>query len=154
MYIESLTTQSITKQDVAKYQAQQNPSHQVDQFWKQKTRGFLRKGDSLKNKVWPCPRIKNSTSQSIILVEIESRVSQSDFDQQLHRKNAFVPHPFLSEVAGKNSTLILYQNALSEEEGRWVPSNHECQKVQKFYRQGPAAYGSVRNLAKVSNLLL
>ena len=32
------------------------------------------------------------------------------------------------------------------------PSKSECQKLQKLYTQGGAAYGSVRNLVKASNL--
>ena len=33
-------------------------------------------------------------------------------------------------------------------------SRHECQKLQNLYTQGGAAQGSVRNLAKTSNLLV
>ena len=32
------------------------------------------------------------------------------------------------------------------------PSKHERQKLQRLYTQGDAAYGSVRNLVKASNL--
>ena len=40
---------------------------------------------------------------------------------------------------------------LKIEEARSV-SNYECQKLQRLYTQGAAAYGSVRNLAKARSL--
>ena len=49
------------------------------------------KADSLVDKILSCPRIKLSNSQTLVLNGVGTGISQLDFDQQLHRKNAEVP---------------------------------------------------------------
>ena len=74
-----------------------------------------------------------------------------DLAQQLRRKNAYIPDIYftLHDAAGISRTLILNLNR--QEAGSL--SKSERQKLQKLYTQSSAAYGSVRNLVKASNLL-
>ena len=64
-----------------------------------------------------------SNSQILILDGVEIRISWLDFAQQLRRKNADIPDIYftLLDAAGISPTLILNQNAIAKERGRWVP---------------------------------
>ena len=79
----------------------------------------MSKADSLVDKIFSCPRIKLSNSQTLILDGVETGNSKLDFATQLRRKNAEVPDVYftLLDTAGISPT-----------------------------------FGSVRNLAKASNL--
>ena len=105
------------------------------------------------DKILSCPRIKLSFSQILISDGVETGTFLSDFAPQLRRKNADVPDLYftLIDAAGISPTLILNQNAKAKDRGRCVPFKI-CQKLQSLYKQGGAAYGSVRNLVKASNL--
>ena len=65
VYNKSLITQSVTKQDLPKYQASQNPTYQVDSLKKEINKKLFSKADSLADKILSCPRIKLSNSQAI-----------------------------------------------------------------------------------------
>ena len=101
-----------------------------------------------------CPCIKLSNSQTLVFDGVETEIFLSHFVQQLRRKNANVPDIYfiLLDAAGISPSLILNQNAKAKERGSWVLSKSERQKLQRLYTQGGAAYGSVRNLVKASNL--
>ena len=83
-----------------------------------------------------------------------------DFAQQLRRKNAEVPDIYftllyftLLDAAGIAPTQVLNQNAKAKErEEAGSLSESDCQQLQRLYTQGDAAYGSVSNLVKASNL--
>ena len=72
----------------------------------------------------------------------------------MRRKNADTPDIYFTslDAAGISPSLVFNQNAKAKERGSWVPFKYELQKLQRLYRQGSAAYGSVRNLAKASRL--
>ena len=74
------------------------------------------------DKLLSCPRIKLSSSQTLILVGVETGIFLSDFAQQLRRKNTDVPDIYfiLLDAAGLSPTLILNQNAKAKERGSWV----------------------------------
>ena len=123
VYSKSLITQSVTKQDLPKYQPSQNPTYQVDSLMKEINKKLFSNADSLVDKILYCPRIKLSNSQISILDGVETGISLLDFAQQLHHKNAEVPYIYftLLDAAGISPTLILNQNAKAKERGSWVP---------------------------------
>ena len=122
VYNKSLITQSVTKQELPKYQPSQNPTYQIDSFKKEINKRLFSKAESLVDKILSCPRIKLSNSQTLILDGVETGIFLSDFAQQLRRKNADVPDICftLLDAAGIPPTLILNQNAKAEERGSWV----------------------------------
>ena len=123
VYKKSSITQSVTKQELPKYQDSQNPTYQIDSLKKEINKKLFSKADSLVDKILSCPRIKLSNSPTLILDGVETGIFLSDFAQQLHRKNAEVPDIYftLLDAAGISPTLILNQNAKAKERGSWVP---------------------------------
>ena len=123
VYNKSLITQSVTKQELPKYQPLQNPTYQVDSLKKEINKKLFSKADSLVDKILSCPRIKLSISQTLIFDGVETGILLSDFAQQLRRKNADVPDIYftLLDAAGISPALILNQNAKAKERGSWVP---------------------------------
>ena len=123
VYNKSLITQSVTKQELPKYQPSQNPTYQIDSLKKEINQKLFSKADSLVDKTLSSPRIKLSNSQTLILDGVETGIFLSDFAQQLRRKNADVPDIYftLLDAADVYPTLILNQNAKAKERGSWVP---------------------------------
>ena len=123
VYNKILVTQSVTKQDLPKYQPSQNPTYQFDSLKKEINKKFFSKADSLVEKILSCPRIKLSNSQTLILAGVETGLFLSVFVQQLRCKNADVPDIYftLLDAAGITPTLILNQNVKAKERGSWVP---------------------------------
>ena len=91
VYNKSLINQSVTKQELPKYQPSQNPTYKIDSLKKEINKKLFSKADSLVDKILSCPCIKLSNSQTLIMDGIENVVFLSDFAQQLRRKNADVP---------------------------------------------------------------
>ena len=91
VYNKSLISQSITKQELPKYQPSQNPTYHIDSLKKEIKRKIFSKADSLVDEILSCPRIKLSNSQTLILNGVETGIILSDFAQQLCPKNADVP---------------------------------------------------------------
>ena len=149
-----MITQSVTKQELPKYQPSQNPTYQIDLLKKEINKKLFSKADSLVDKTLSCSRIKLSNSQTLVLDGVETGIFLSDFAQQLRRKNADVPDIYftLLDPAGISPTLILNQNAKAKERESWAHPKSKRQKLQRLYTQGGAAYGSVRNSVKASNL--
>ena len=123
VYNKSLITQSVTKQELPKYQPSQKPTYQIVSIKKEINKKFFSKADTLVDKFLSCPRIKLSKSETLILDGVETGNFLSDFAQQLRRKNADVPDIYftLLDAAGISPTLILNQNAKAKERGSWVP---------------------------------
>ena len=123
VYNKSLITQSVTKQELPKYQPSQNPTYQTDSLKKEINKKNFSKADSLVDKNLSSPRIKLSNSETLVLDGVETEIFLSDFAQQLRRKNADVPDIYftLLDSAGISPTLILNQNAKTKERGSWVP---------------------------------
>ena len=119
-----MITQSVTKQELPKYQPPQNPKYQIDSLKKEINKKLFSKADSLVDKILSCPRIKLSNSQTLNLDGVETGNFLSDFAQELRRKNADIPDIYftLLDAAGVSPTLILNQNAKAKERGSWVPS--------------------------------
>ena len=122
-YNKSLISQSVTKQELPKYQLLQNPTYQIDSLKKEISKKNFSIADTLVDKFLSCPRIKLSNSQTLVLDGVETGIFLSDFAQQLRRKNEDVPDIYftLLDAAGIPPTLILSQNAEAKERGSWVP---------------------------------
>ena len=123
VYNKSLINQSVTKLELPKYQPSQNPTYQIDSHKKEINKKLFSKADSLVDEIVSCPRIKLSTSQTLIWDGVETGFFLSDFVQQLLRKNADVPDIYftLLDAAGLSPTLIPNQNATAKERGSWAP---------------------------------
>ena len=120
---KNLITQSVTKQEIPKYQPSQTPTYQIDSLKEEINKNLLSKADTLVDKILSCPRIKLSSSQTLFLDSVETGIFLSDFAQQLRWKNADVPDIYftLLDAAGISPTLILNQNSKAKEKGSWVP---------------------------------
>ena len=91
VYNKSLITQSVTNQELPKYQPVQNPTYQVDSLKTEINKKLFSKADTLVDKILSCPRIKLSDSQTLILDGVETGIFLLDFAQQLRRKKADIP---------------------------------------------------------------
>ena len=122
MYNKSLITQSVTKQELPKYQPLQNPTYQNDSLKKEINKKLFSKADYLVDKILSCPRIKLSNSATLNLDGNETGIFLLDFAQQLRRKNADVPGLYftLLDAAGISPSLILNQNAKAKKREGWV----------------------------------
>ena len=91
LFNKSLITQSVTRQELPKYQLCQNSTYQTDSLKKEINKKLFSKADSLVDKILSSPRIKLSNSETLILDGTETGIFLLDFAQQLRRKNADVP---------------------------------------------------------------
>ena len=153
-YNKSSNTQSVTKQELSKYQTSQNSTYRIDSVKEDINKKIFSKADTLLDKILSCACMKLPNSQTLTLDGVEIGIFLLDFAQQLRRKNADIPdiNFILLVAAGISRTLILNQNAKAKTEEAGSLSKSGRQKLQKLYTQGAAAYGSVRNLVKASNL--
>ena len=111
VYNKSVTTQSVTKQELPEYKAEQSPTYQIDSLNLNKK--LFGKADKLIDKILSCSRIKLSNSQTIVLDGVDTGVLISDFTLHLRRKNADVPDIYftLLDAAGISPSLVFNQNA-------------------------------------------
>ena len=94
--------QSVTKQELPKYKAEQTPTYQIDSLKRDINKKLFSKADTLIDKILTYFRIKLSNSQTIILDGVDTGVLISDFTLHLRRKNADVPDIYftLLDAAG------------------------------------------------------
>ena len=59
VYNKSLITQSVTKQELPKYQPSQNPTYQDDSLKKEINKKLFSKADSFVDKILSCPRLSS-----------------------------------------------------------------------------------------------
>ena len=126
VYNKNVTAQSVTKQELPKYEAEQPPKYQNDSLKRDINKKHFKhfgKADSLKDKILSCSRIKLSNSQTIILDGVDTGVLISDFTPHLRRKNADVPDIYFSllNAAGISAPLVFNQNAKANDRGSWIP---------------------------------
>ena len=79
VYNKSVTTQSVKKQELTKYKAEQPSTYQIDSLKRYINKKLIGKADPLKDKILSCSRIKLSNSLTIILVGVDTGVIISDF---------------------------------------------------------------------------
>ena len=123
VYNKNVTTQSVTKQELSKYKAEQTPTYQNDFQKRDINKKLFGKADTLIDKILYCSRIKLSNSQTIILDGVDTGVLFSDFTQHLHRKDADVPDIYftLLDAAGISPSVVFNQNAKANDRGSWFP---------------------------------
>ena len=116
------SVQSVTKQELPKYKAEQPPTYQVDSLKRDINKKLFGKADTLIDKTLSCSRIKLSNSQTIILDGVDTGVLISNFTLRLRRKNANVPDIYftLLDAAGVSPSLVFNQNAKAKDRGSWV----------------------------------
>ena len=121
VYNKSVTTQSVKKQELPKYKAEQPPTYQIHSLKRDINRKLCT--DTLIDKILSCSRIKLSNSQTIILDGVDNGVLISDFTLHLCRKNADVPDIYftLLDAAGISPSLVFNKNAKAKDRGSWVP---------------------------------
>ena len=66
VYNKSLITQSVTKQELPKYQPSQNATYKIDSLKKEINKKLFSEANSLVDKYLSFPRIKLSNSQTLI----------------------------------------------------------------------------------------
>ena len=120
VYKKSVTTQSVTKQELPKYKAEQPPTYQMDSLNINKK--LFGKADTLIDKILSCSRIKLSNLQTIILNGVDTGVLISDFILHLRRKNADVPDIYftLLDAAGISPSVVFNHNDKAKDRGSWV----------------------------------
>ena len=122
VYNKSVTTQSVTNQELPKYKAEQPPTYQIDSLNLKKK--LFGKADPLIDKILSCSPIKLSNSQTIMSDGVDTGVLISDFTLHLRGKNADVPDIYftLLDAARISPSLVFTQNAKAKERRSWVPS--------------------------------
>ena len=123
VYSKTVTAQSVTKQELPKYKAEEPPTYQIDSLKRDINKKLFGKADTLIDKSLTCSRMKLSNSQTIILDGIDTGVLISDFALHLRRKNADVPDIYftLLDAAGISPSSVFNQNAKAKDRGSWVP---------------------------------
>ena len=77
------SAQSVTKQELPKYKAEQPPTYQIDSLKKEINKKLFSKADPVIEKTLSCSRIKFSNSQTKILDGVDTGVLISDFTLHL-----------------------------------------------------------------------
>ena len=123
VYNKSVTTQSVTKQELPMYNTEQPPTHQIDSLKSDNNKKLFGKADTLIDKILPFSRIKLSYLQTKNLDGVATGVLKSDFTLHLRRKNVDVPDIYLTliDAAGISPSLVFNQNANPRDRGSWVP---------------------------------
>ena len=121
VYNKSVTTQSVTKQELPKYKTEQPPKYQSNSLKRDINKKVCT--DSLIDKLLSCSRIKLSNSQTLILDGVDTGVLVSDFTLHMRRKNVDVADIYfaLLDAAGISPSLVFNQNAKAKERGSWIP---------------------------------
>ena len=132
------SAQSVTKQELPKYKAEQPPTYQTDSLKRDINKKLFGKADTLIDKILSCSRIKLSNSQTIILDGVDTGVLISDFTLHLRRKNADVPDIYftLLDAAGISPSLVFNQNAKAKDRGSWVPFKVRTSEAAKTVYAG------------------
>ena len=122
VYNKSVTTQSVAKQELPKFKAEQPPTYQIDSIKRDINKKLFGKADTLMDKILSCSCIKLSNSQTTILDGVDTGVLFSDFALHLRRKNADVPDIYftLLDAAGISPSLVFNQNAKANDRESWV----------------------------------
>ena len=122
VYNKSVTTQSVTKQELPKYKTEQPSTYHIDFLKRDNNKKLFGKADTLTGKILSCSRIKLSNSQTIILDDVDTGVLISDFTLHLRRKNADVSDIYftLLDAAGISPSLVFNHNAKAKDRGSWV----------------------------------
>ena len=116
-YNKNLTTQSVTKQELPNFKAEQSPTYQLDSLKKDPNKQMFGRADTLIDKILPCSRIKLSKSQTIIVDGVDTGVLISETTVHLRRKSVDVPDIYftLLDAAGILPSSVINQNAKAKD---------------------------------------
>ena len=122
VYNKSVTTQSFTKQEFPKFNAEQPPTYQIKSLKRDINKKLFGKADTLVDKVLSCSRIKLSNSQTIFSAGVDTGALIADFTLHLRRKNVDVSDIYstLLDAAGISPSLDFNQNAKAKDRGSRV----------------------------------
>ena len=120
-----------------------------------KTRSL--KNESIVNQILNSPQVKLFLNDTIFLDGRDTKVAFADFIFALKRKNVDFPDIYYTilDATGINPQKVINKDAKSKDaktEGAGFLSKSEKAKLQRLYRDGKAAYGSIKNLQKASGL--
>ena len=117
VYNKSVTTQSVTKQELPKCKAEQPPTYQIDSLKRDIDKKLFGNADTVIDKILSCSRIKLSNLQTKILDGVDTGVLISDFPPHLRRNNADLPDIYftLLDAAGISPSLVFNQNAKAKD---------------------------------------
>ena len=120
VYNKSVTTQTVTKQELPNYKTEQPPTYQIDSLNLNKT--LFGEADPLIDKILSCSRIKLSNSQTKHLDGVVTGALISDFTLNMRRENADVPDIYftLLDAVGISPSLVFDQNSKAKERRSWV----------------------------------
>ena len=93
---KSVTTQSVTKQELPKYEAEQPPTYQIDSLKRDINKKLFGKVDTLIDKILSGSHIKLSNSQTINLDGVDTGELTSDILLHFRRKNVDVPNIYFT----------------------------------------------------------
>ena len=91
VYNSSNSPTIVTKRELPKYKPEQIPTYHKDTLKKEINQQISTSASPLVNKLLESPRIKQSTSNTLVLDGIETGVLLKDFAQRLKRKNVPIP---------------------------------------------------------------
>ena len=108
VYNKNVTPQSVTKQELPKFKAEQPPTYQIDSLKRDINKKLFGEADTPKDKIFSSSRIKLSKSQTIILGSVDTALLISDFTQHLRRKKVDVPDNYFTflDAAGIPPSLV------------------------------------------------
>ena len=86
MYNKIKTAQSVTKQEIPKYKAEQPPTYQIDSLKRDINKKLFGKVDNLIDKILSSSPIKLPNPQTKTLDGVNTGVLNSDFTLHLRRK--------------------------------------------------------------------
>ena len=129
-----MNSQSVTKHEISKCLANQNPTYQIDLSKKESNEMLLTKADFFVDKTLSCPNIKLLNSQISLLDCVKIGVLLSTSAEHLRRKNAHFPDlQFnLLDAVGISPTLVLNRTAKTKDKGSWILLKVQTAEVAKI----------------------
>ena len=124
IYNSSNSPTIVTKQELPKYKPERTPTYHKDTLKKEISQQLFTSASPLVNKFLESPRIKLSSSNTLLLDGIETGVLLKDFAQRLKRKNVPIPDSYftLLDSASITPNPVVNSHAKGKERGAWIPS--------------------------------
>ena len=116
-----MTTQSVTKQELPMYKAEQPPTYPIDSLKRDIDKKLFGKAETLIDKILSCSRTKLSISQTMFLDGVDTGVLIIDFLNICVEKTQTFQIITLPDAAGISHPLVLNQHAKAKDRGSWDP---------------------------------
>ena len=151
---KKLDSHSVTKQEVSKYPAGQNPTYEIDSLEKESDKNLFAKTGSSVDKKFSCPRIKISKSRTLLLnaVKLECQC-QILLNNGVKETQTFPTFTLIYLTLQEYLILWFWIRTPEPMRGQAVSlSKSKRQKLQRLDTQDAPADRSLRNLSKGNNL--